>query len=551
MGNLPPATFSSLLRRYRQAAGLTQEELAERARLSVQAIGALERGDRRSPRKETINLLAEALSLTEPERAVFEATARQRRQADLAAPGDVSRADLTSPSHTDEDVNAPKIVLSQYEMWSILHPVTERSLTSRSGRKLSGSMVSVLLIVLVGSALLLQGEPGGGTLTRLCGGALALATDFPTGGEDGSITGKPEENAANLAVLQNQNLGSGYTLKTVNYDDVSPQTGDFDPSTGASNVKQLVHNPCILGMVGPLNSKVAPMEMPIAANAGLAMISPGVTNPALTLRPFAATQGLNFDQLHPSGKPINFFRIVPNDAAQVVADADLTFDLGAKRVYVVNNSGSYGQELVGGFTPAFEEKGGKVVGIDGIGLDPSVIPNIAAKIVAAKPDAVFYGGLTSSGAGLLKGDLVNLGYRGFFVGGDGIANDPDFLKQAGTDAANGTYASVGGRDPSTFTSGAAAQFIRDYSARYPGQDPSFYSADAFDAAMVLITAIKHLIVAGQAVTRAALIDQVQHIQYAGATGPISFDSNGDIAHGVYSIYAVQNGMWAYAWQVNV
>ena len=45
--------FGSLLRRYRLAAGLTQEELAERANLSVQGISNLERGVRRLPYKHT------------------------------------------------------------------------------------------------------------------------------------------------------------------------------------------------------------------------------------------------------------------------------------------------------------------------------------------------------------------------------------------------------------------------------------------------------------------------------------------------------------------
>ncbi|MGH2410863.1 MAG: helix-turn-helix transcriptional regulator, partial [Chloroflexota bacterium] len=52
----PP--FALLLRRHRQAADLTQEALAERARLSVRAISDLERGIRRAPRKDTILLLA-------------------------------------------------------------------------------------------------------------------------------------------------------------------------------------------------------------------------------------------------------------------------------------------------------------------------------------------------------------------------------------------------------------------------------------------------------------------------------------------------------------
>ena len=54
-------TFAALLRRYRRAAGLTQEELAERARLSVRGITDLERGARLNPHKETVHLLAEAL----------------------------------------------------------------------------------------------------------------------------------------------------------------------------------------------------------------------------------------------------------------------------------------------------------------------------------------------------------------------------------------------------------------------------------------------------------------------------------------------------------
>jgi branched-chain amino acid transport system substrate-binding protein len=140
------------------------------------------------------------------------------------------------------------------------------------------------------------------------------------------------------------------------------------------------------------------------------------------------------------------------------------------------------------------------------------------------------------------------------VSDDALAGDPTFLKevvdQVGGNAANAIYATNPVPDLSSFKTGAAAQFIHDYSAWYPGQALNPYCADAYDAAMVLITAIKHLIEAGQAVTRAAMIEQVQHIQYAGVTGPISFDTNGDIAHGVFSIYEVQGGEWTYLQQVS-
>src|SRR5207248_2983573 len=68
--------FAALLKRYRVAAGLTQEELAERARLSVRGLSNLERGVRHLPQHATINLLVEALHLTGADRATFEAAAR-------------------------------------------------------------------------------------------------------------------------------------------------------------------------------------------------------------------------------------------------------------------------------------------------------------------------------------------------------------------------------------------------------------------------------------------------------------------------------------------
>ncbi len=69
-------SFGVLLRRYRKMAGLTQEELAERALLSVFTISALERGANQSPRPDTLALLADALGLMPPERAALEAAAR-------------------------------------------------------------------------------------------------------------------------------------------------------------------------------------------------------------------------------------------------------------------------------------------------------------------------------------------------------------------------------------------------------------------------------------------------------------------------------------------
>jgi transcriptional regulator with XRE-family HTH domain len=77
----PGLGFAGLLRRLRADAGLTQEELAKAASLSPRSVSDLERGIHRTAHRDTAGLLADALGLTEPVRALFVAAARGRRPA--------------------------------------------------------------------------------------------------------------------------------------------------------------------------------------------------------------------------------------------------------------------------------------------------------------------------------------------------------------------------------------------------------------------------------------------------------------------------------------
>jgi predicted ATPase/transcriptional regulator with XRE-family HTH domain len=94
MAQTHPRPFGELLRRFRVDAGLTQDALAERARLSVRAVSDLERGARRSPHRETVALLADALGLAEQERALLLSAAAR-------------------PPRTTPNSNAPAATVSQ------------------------------------------------------------------------------------------------------------------------------------------------------------------------------------------------------------------------------------------------------------------------------------------------------------------------------------------------------------------------------------------------------------------------------------------------------
>ena len=74
-------SFGARLKALREAAGFTQEELATIAGLSVHAVSALERGERRRPQVETVRALSAALDLSGPTRDAFVGSARAPAQA--------------------------------------------------------------------------------------------------------------------------------------------------------------------------------------------------------------------------------------------------------------------------------------------------------------------------------------------------------------------------------------------------------------------------------------------------------------------------------------
>jgi predicted ATPase/DNA-binding XRE family transcriptional regulator len=118
------ASFGELLRQYRVAHGFSQETLAELARLSTSAIGALERGSRRAPYRESVALLADALQLSALERTEFEGAAdrgrgRASRVPESTAPANNLPVALTSFVGRDEELVAIKILLRQHRLVTV------------------------------------------------------------------------------------------------------------------------------------------------------------------------------------------------------------------------------------------------------------------------------------------------------------------------------------------------------------------------------------------------------------------------------------------------
>ncbi|MGE5334654.1 MAG: AAA family ATPase, partial [Nitrososphaerota archaeon] len=153
-------TFGSTLRDLRRAAGLTQEELAARARLSTKAISTLERGVNRAPRKDTLLLLMKALRLSARDRAALESAARRsRRDVMLDTPPEEpsQRPSAASPSNPHLPASPlPRLLHSDAAFASqrFVGRIAERAVIDRHLRRETPPV------------LLIRGEPGIGK-TRL------------------------------------------------------------------------------------------------------------------------------------------------------------------------------------------------------------------------------------------------------------------------------------------------------------------------------------------------------------------------------------------------
>ncbi len=130
-------SFGERLRRLREAAGLTQEELAERVGLTPDAIGVLERGARRHPYPNTVRALADALGLSSEERAALAAALPKHGAAAPPTPAPSEALSPVAPPYMP--LLATKLYLPRPRARLVLRP----RLLARPEAGLQGSLTLI------------------------------------------------------------------------------------------------------------------------------------------------------------------------------------------------------------------------------------------------------------------------------------------------------------------------------------------------------------------------------------------------------------------------
>jgi len=129
----PSLSFGELLRHHRRAAGLTQEELAERAGVSPRSISELERGGAHVPRRDTVALIGRALGLDGPAREAFDALVEQRRNARPARLGKLAADQSELPARHNVPRPLTSFIGREDELRDLAPLLAERPLLTLVG----------------------------------------------------------------------------------------------------------------------------------------------------------------------------------------------------------------------------------------------------------------------------------------------------------------------------------------------------------------------------------------------------------------------------------
>jgi branched-chain amino acid transport system substrate-binding protein len=367
------------------------------------------------------------------------------------------------------------------------------------------------------------------------GGTIKIGVDLPVSGADAS-TGIPTQNGAVLAIEQaNKNgfAGGAFKLEASLLDDAVQ--GKHDPAAGAQNVKTFIADPAVLAMIGPFNSNVAKSEIPLTNDAGLVQISPSATNDGLTV----GADAKNLRTAHPDVN--SFFRVCTRDSRQGAALAQFAQKLGYKSAFIIDDNETYGKGLADNFEASFKALGGTVIDHEHITANQQDFKALLTKAKAASPSVVFYGGTTSTGGGLVRRQMGDVGLGSTpYMGGDGISDTDEFVKEAGPMARN-VYYSFAAPDVTKLPSAKA--FVAAYKTRF-GSDVGAYSANSYAATEILIAAIEKAIKDddGKMPTRADVLKNVAATNDVDTPiGKVGFDANGDTTAPILTLKRLSAG----------
>ena len=323
---------------------------------------------------------------------------------------------------------------------------------------------------------------------------LVISSDLPLQGS--SLDSNDSTNKAIELYLKSIKYKAGkYTVSFKKYDDATAAAGSWDAAKCAANAQAHVANKNEVAVMGTYNSGCAKIIVPVLnqdPKGPMLMVSDANTNPGLT----KAWNPGEPDVYYPNGVR-NYARVCTTDDNQGSAAAQFAKSIGISKVYVLNDTQTYGQGVAQAFTTEAKKIGLTVLssGATGEGWDAkqSDYTALFTKIKALNPDMVYVGGIFDNNGGqLVKDKVAVLGdnTKVKFMGPDGFTGYPDLNKMP---EAQGMYLSFAGLSTDLLLAndpkGAGATFVKSYKKAY-GKDPvGSYPLYGVAAVQIILAAI--------------------------------------------------------------
>lgn len=322
-----------------------------------------------------------------------------------------------------------------------------------------------------------------------------------------------------MAIADKKEL-AGHPIELIQVDDHCTAEG------GEAGARQIAADPTIVGVIGATCSSASVPAAKILSDANMVMISPSSTAPSLTL----AGQ-------HASG----FFRTIYNDRAQGKSVAEFVFNaLGLRTMSTLHDGTPYSMQLQAAACDNFEKLGGTCLGRIQLGGGVDVADKVLW-LSKLHTDAVYFPVYTEDGIAVLNA-IKKQGITSALISSDSLLST-NFLQQTG-DLSRGMYLS--GPAPVN----ESTSFAEKYRTTY-GEDPvASYHLQAYDAALMLFTAIEQAATPVSTtdntsfIQRQALRDSILRVQgVQGLSGTLTCSELGDCAEPRIVIFQVQDNLF--------
>ena len=293
---------------------------------------------------------------------------------------------------------------------------------------------------------------------------------------------------------------------------------------GQAAAQTIVADEQVIGVIGTSCSGAATAAAPLISEAGMVMISPSNTSPALT----SDQQGNAGDNYN-----VGYYRTAHNDLFQGAAMAEFVFtELGLTTAAAIHDGDPYTEGLASAFTAAFEELGGEVTGFTAVAKEDTDMVPVLTEIAAGSPQALFFpifqpaGDFVADQASGVDGleDTILLAADGLLVDGYLELEQSEGMHFSGPDTRFG-------QNKNESTGVNAEEFLATYEANN-GEAPSApFWGHSYDATAMLLDAIEAASTLDGdtlVINRAGVRDYLNNLTgYEGIIGTINCDNFGD------------------------